>query len=448
MLTVIARYRLFTRALRPVLRLWCALRALRQPIYRAHRSQRWAEGLPTPLPLATAKGLIWLHAVSVGETQACAPLLRALLAHYPQHAVLLTHMTPTGRDTGAAVFAAEIAAQRVQQCYLPYDVAGLPERFLQHFKPVCGAMMETEVWPNWVAACAAAGVPLGLANARLSEQSLQRALRFSGLSNLAKHTYSAFCWVAAQSAADAARLAQLRPQTMTVTGNLKFECSPNAEQLAQGKARAGAFSVAAGRTIIALASTREGEEALLLKALLPWVQAQSSAQSSQPASQPLPLPLLLLIPRHPKRASELVAMLKQLGVSYAQRSAGETPRPDTTVYLCDTLGEMWLFYGAADIAIVGGAWLPTGGQNLIEPCAAGCAVIVGPNMYNFAHATELAVAAQAVVQCAGVDALPAVLDRLNTAPSRQAMSRRATAFASAHSGATAKHLALIAPLLK
>jgi 3-deoxy-D-manno-octulosonic-acid transferase len=413
-------YAWLTRILSPALWLWDTWRAYKQPIYKPYRSERWALAMPAPL----SDHLIWIHAVSVGETQASAPLLRALLQKYPQHSVLLTHMTPTGRDTGAALFTNEISMLRVQQCYLPYDVAGLPKRFLEHFQPKCGLIMETEIWPNCVAACQLAGVPLGLANARLSEKTLTKSLRFP---TLARNTFNMFTWVAAQSNADAHRLSKLRSEPIVVTGNLKFDVSANEAQLREGSAfKAGQSS----RLTIALASTREGEEALLLKTIKPWL-----------AQQAIP-PLILLIPRHPKRADELLHILKNHDFIVAQRSQKQIPTTDTQVYLCDTLGEMWLYFGASDIAVVGGGWIPHGGQNLIEPCMAGCATIVGPHMFNFAGATELALAEGAVIQCSAAE-LPEQLEILLNQSIRSVLVKNGLEFASKHAGATEKHLALI-----
>ncbi len=401
--------------------MWDSWRAFRQTVYRPHRAQRWALGLPTPL----SPQLIWLHAVSVGETQACAPLLRALLAQYPHHCLLLTHMTPTGRDTGAALFVNEIAQSRVQQCYLPYDIWGLPQRFLAHFKPCAGMMMETEIWPNLVTACKTNNIPLGLANARMSEKTTRRTQR---LKRIAQQTFQQFSWIAAQSEMDAKRLAQLADDgVITITGNLKFDVIPNDAQLAHGKA----FKQQQNRSIIALASTREGEEAMLLSQLQPWLRQQINK------------PLILLIPRHPKRAAELTALLQSNSWQFCQRSMGETPTAQTELYLCDTLGEMWFYYGASDIALVGGGWLPHGGQNLIEPCMAGCAVITGAHMFNFAHATTQALQADAIVQCQTIAQLNGALDHLLHAPNRQVQVDNGLKFAKAHTGATQAHIALL-----
>ncbi len=417
-------YRWLTRLLCPLLWLWDHWRAYKQPIYRPHRAERWARQLPPTL----SKHTIWIHAVSVGETQASAPLIRALLLNYPDTAVLLTHMTPTGRETGASVFANEIAARRLQQCYLPYDVAGLTERFLNHFKPVAGAFMETEIWPNYVAACHAASIPVGLANARLSEKTLHKTLRFQAL---AETTFNAFAWVAAQSERDAQRLAQLRCLPISVTGNLKFDATMNAAQWRLGQA----FKAQQGRLTIALASTREGEEHLLLATLAPWLAQQKQA------------PLILLIPRHPKRAAELLTLLNTLGMSAAQRGLNQLPSASTQVYLCDSLGEMWFYYGASDFAIVGGGWAALGGQNLIEPCMAGCATLVGPHMFNFADATRLALADEALIQTE-LTALTQHLDSLLVPHARLALCQRGQQFASKHVGATAKTLVLIEKALE
>lgn len=417
-------YRWLTRLLYPVLWAWDTWRAYRQPIYRTFRHERWSRDLPVPL----GDRCIWIHAVSVGETQACAPLLKALLAQYPQHSVLLTHMTPTGRDTGATLFAKEIADRRVQQCYLPYDVAHLGTAFLTHFRPVHGIMMETEVWPNIVAVCAALQIPLGLANGRMSEKTLKKTLRFK---SLAQKTYQSFRWVAAQSEADAQHLAQLRSAPIAITGNLKFDASMNQPQWQQGQA----FKTLHARTTLALASTREGEEALLLEALLPWLN-----------KQPAP-PLLLLIPRHPKRADALLTLLGGYGLRVAQRSVQQAPDPLTQVYLCDTLGEMWFYYGASDIAVIGGGWLALGGQNLIEPCMAGCVTVVGPYMFNFADATRLALADSAIIQTE-LALLTQHLDRLLVDSERRKFAKHGQQFAKHHVGATAKHVSLIDANLK
>ncbi len=420
----LAAYRWLTRLLCPALWLWDNWRAYKQPIYQPWRSQRWAQRLPVPI----SNQLIWIHAVSVGETQACAPLLRALLRQYPQHSVLLTHMTPTGRTTGAALFGNEIALNQVQQCYLPYDIVGLPERFLNHFHPTFGMFMETEIWPNCVAASKAMGICLGLANARLSEKSLRKSLRFK---KLAHSTFNSFAWLAAQSEMDAQRIAQLRSEPIVVTGNLKFDAPINQQLWQHGQA----FKTLQARTTLALASTREGEEALLLQALIPWLNKQAEP------------PLILLIPRHPKRADELLSMLGSYGLRIAQRSAQQSPNPQTQVYLCDTLGEMWFYYGASDIAVIGGGWLALGGQNLIEPCMAGCATVVGPHMFNFADATRLALADSAIIQTE-LPLLTQHLDRLLDDSQRSQYAKHGQQFAKHHAGATAKHMALIEASLK
>jgi 3-deoxy-D-manno-octulosonic-acid transferase len=227
---------------------------------------------------------------------------------------------------------------------------------------------------------------------------------------------------------DAKRLAQLADDgVITITGNLKFDVIPNDTQLAHGKA----FKQQQNRSIIALASTREGEEAMLLSQLQPWLRQQINK------------PLILLIPRHPKRAAELTALLQSNSWQFCQRSMGETPTAQTELYLCDTLGEMWFYYGASDIAVVGGGWLPHGGQNLIEPCMAACAVVVGPHMFNFAHATQLAVQQNAVIQCSDVMQLSTALDDLNHVAARANYAAAGLAFAAQHTGAAKAHLALM-----
>jgi 3-deoxy-D-manno-octulosonic-acid transferase len=415
----IQQYRVLTRLLGPALWLWDRWRAYRQTIYRPYRSERWAHRLPTPLSNRT----IWLHAVSVGETQACSPLLKALLNSFPEHTILLTHMTPTGRETGSSLFGKEIAQHKVQQCYLPYDLAGLPEKFLCHFQPKLGMILETEIWPNLIHACKIKGVPLGLANARLSDKSLTKMLRFP---LLAQESFNGFTWVAAQSEHDALRLKKFRNTAITVSGNLKFDVPINDAMLLKG----GQFkALQQNRLTISLASTREGEELMLLEILLEWAK-----------SQQIP-PLFMLIPRHPKRAAELRELLKLLGCDFAQRSLGQLPTAQTQVYLGDTLGEMWFYLGASHITIMGGGWLPLGGQNLIEPCMAGSATIVGPHMFNFLHATELALLEKSIIQCS-LAHLPMHLDTLMVQSKRDTLTSNGKQFARKQIGSTAKHVAI------
>ncbi|HRP98653.1 MAG TPA: lipid IV(A) 3-deoxy-D-manno-octulosonic acid transferase, partial [Rhodocyclaceae bacterium] len=354
-------YRLAWFAALPVVLLRLAWRARRQPEYLEHVAERFGHYAAPP-----AQPPIWIHAVSVGETRAAEPLVRALLARHPDHGVLLTHMTPTGRQTAQALFAGE---PRVTSAYLPYDAALLPQRFLRHFRPRVGLVMETELWPELLLACRARGVPVVLANARLSERSARRYRRWPALTAM---TLDALTTIACQTDADAERFAMLGARHLTVTGNIKFDISPPAAQLALGEAfrtRIGA------RPVILAASTRDGEEALLVDAFAAMAPANA---------------LLVIVPRHPQRFDAVAELVRARGLALARRSADTPLAPDTRVWLGDSMGEMFAYHAAADVALIGGSWLPFGGQNLIEACALGVPVVMGPHTFNFAQAAEQA----------------------------------------------------------
>jgi 3-deoxy-D-manno-octulosonic-acid transferase len=391
-------------------------RSRREPGYRAHMGERFGR-----YDFSIAQPVLWIHAVSVGETRAAQPLIEALLARYPGHAVLLTHMTPTGRDTGV-----ELAGERIYRCYLPYDYPFAVRRFLTHFRPVLGLLMETEVWPNLIAACRVRGIPLHLVNARLSEKSFRR-YRLGG--GFVRETLAALTGIAAQTDEDAARFRALGAIKVTVTGNIKFDMTPPPALVVQGRAWRAAL---AGRKLWLAASTREGEEALLLDAY---------------AALQLPGVLLALVPRHPQRFDEVARLAEARGLRVQRRSAGtaEVPAADMQVWLGDSMGELSAWYAACDCAFVGGSLLPFGGQNLIEACAEGAPVVIGPHTFNFAEATRRAVEAGAAVQVADSAALArAVREILEDAGRAQAMASAGRAFAERHRGATARTLETLA----
>lgn len=399
-------------------------RSRRQPEYRQH----WGERLGFAPRMATPEApgpVFWLHAVSVGETHAAAPVLRALLDRHPQARILLTHGTPTGRAAGAHLFGAEIAQGRLAQAYLPYDLPWLARAFVRRARPALGLILETELWPNLLAVCQAAGVPVALINARLSERSARGYARFSGL---ARQALAALCGIAAQSEADAARLSALGATRVTVTGNLKFDVTL-ADDLAARAARLR--QVFPGRFVLLCASTREGEETLLLDAL---------------AALPIPNLLLLIVPRHPQRFDDVARLIETRGLAYARRSdlAASSINDDTRVLLGDSMGEMPVYYSAADLAYIGGSLLPLGGQNLIEAAACGCPALIGPHTWNFAEAAEQAVAAGAARRVADAAALThAVLELAQAPETRAAMAAAGRAFAAANRGASARTLAFI-----
>lgn len=401
---------------------WARLlwRARRQPEYRQHIGERYGF-----CPQRADGPLIWLHAVSVGETRAAEPLIAALLAACPEHRLLLTHMTPTGRDTGRIY--RERYPGRVLQAYLPYDLPDAAARFLSHFRPALGLFMETEIWPNLIAAAHARGVPLALVNARLSAKSQRGYRRFAAITRPA---LAALDQVLAQTPDDAARLASVGARAPKVTGNLKFDVTPDPARLARGtnwRAEIG------GRPVWLAASTREGEEALVLDA---FGRIETAGK------------LLVLVPRHPQRFDEVAALVKARGFSTKRRSLEEFPTADTEVWLGDSMGEMASYYAASDVALIGGSLLPFGGQNLIEAAACGCPVLVGPHTFNFEQAAADAVSCGAAWRIADAAALTAAVgELLNTPETRIGMKEKAIAFSRTHQGATARTMALLEPLL-
>jgi 3-deoxy-D-manno-octulosonic-acid transferase len=407
-------YRLLLWGLLPqaLLHLWW--RSRRQPAYREHIGERFGR-----YHFKVEPPLIWVHAVSVGETRAAEPLINALIARYPGHRILLTHMTPTGRETGVALF-----GDKVARCYLPYDFPFAVEGFIDHFRPVCGILLETEIWPNLIDACNRRDIPAYLVNARLSDKSFRRYQRFGALAADALRGLSA---VAAQSEDDAVRFRALGATAVTITGNVKFEIPSAPALIARGTAWRAQYGD--GRRVLLLASTREGEEALLLDVLRGIDD---------------PKLLVLLVPRHPQRFDEVAALLAQRAIAYQRRSSEQAIAPATRVLLGDSMGEMAAYFAASDVVIMGGSLLPFGAHNLIEACALGKPVIVGPHDYNFAEAVRLAVAAGAALQVAdATQAVATAMALLNDAPRYQRMAEAGLAFVRAHAGATQRVIDLI-----
>ncbi|MFK3740170.1 lipid IV(A) 3-deoxy-D-manno-octulosonic acid transferase [Massilia sp. TN1-12] len=401
-------------------RLWWRGRA--EPGYRMHVGERL--GFHGRVPAGGP--FIMLHAVSVGETRAAEPLVDALLAAYPGHRILLTHMTPTGRATGKALFAKH--GERIVQSYLPYDTGFMVGRFLRHFAPRACILMETEVWPNLIRGCARHGVPVALVNARLSERSLRRGQRFGGIMMDAAR---AIPLVAAQTEADARRIASLGAPNVTVTGSIKFDVVPPEAALRTGAMLRACFG---RRPVFLCASTREGEEALILNAF--------TALPDRPAGM-----LLLLVPRHPQRFDEVARMVEERGLTLARRSALTEEGADAVtadVLLGDSMGEMFAYYAACDCAFIGGSLMPLGGQNLIEAAAVGKPVLVGEHTFNFLQATEEAIAAGGALRVPDAPALLREAARLlEDADARAAMGERALAFAASHRGATVRTVELL-----
>ena len=418
-----ALYSLIWRIALPLVLARLLWRSLREPGYRAH----WGERLGFYGKRGTGCHTLWIHAVSVGETRAAEPLIDALMAAYPYSRIVLTHMTPTGRAAGRDLFARH--GERLVQSYLPYDTSAMVTRFMKHFKPRICILMETEVWPNLIAVCKQRGIAVALVNARLSERSLRRAGRFGALMTDAARAISL---VAAQTEADAERVRSLGVRHIEVTGSIKFDVVVAPEAMAAGavlRARIGA------RPVLLCASTRDGEEALILDAC--------QRLASTPAGM-----LLLIVPRHPQRFDDVARLVQSRGLTLARRSAQGPVAPDVDVLLGDSMGEMFAYYAACDCAFIGGSLLPLGGQNLIEACALGKPVLIGEHTFNFAQATDEAVAAGAAWRARDAGHMLQLAGALlQDAPERARMGERASAFADRHRGATARTVELLRRLI-
>ncbi len=419
-------YTLLLWLLLPLVPLRLLWRSLRQPEYLQHLPERF--GFFSALP---DKPVIWLHCVSVGETRAAVPLVKALQQQYPDHALLLTHGTPTGRATGQQLF-----GDTVLRCYLPYDLPFAVGRFLRHFKPEIGLLMETELWFNLIHGCRQHEIPVLLVNARLSEKS---ARGYARLGPLARDGLAALAAIAAQTEADAQRLRELGAHGVTVTGNLKFDAAlPDAPDLGLGNI----FDAA--RPVFLAASTRDGEEALVLDA----IRAAS-----------IPDLLTIIVPRHPQRFDEVAALLEKRGISFVRRSSlnpGDDKETDRViasvvnpqVILGDSMGEMAAYYAACDIALIGGSLLPYGGQNLIEACALGKPVLIGPHTYNFEDVAAQAIQCGAARRVHTAAELAQTLESLLADPAAlKRMGKAGAAFTAVNRGATQRALQLIQPWL-
>lgn len=389
-------------------------RARKQPEYLHHVKERF--GLYGVFP---NKPVLWLHTVSVGETRAAAALVQQLREHYPAHQILLTHTTPTGRATSEQLF-----GDQVMRVYLPYDYPFAVRRFLRRFNPQVGVLLETEIWLNLICACQQHNVPLLLLNARLSEKSARNYARFPRFTQMAldKLTY-----IAAQTYDDARRLAHLGASDVRVMGNLKFDIAPTATMQSLGKQLRAQFGES--RFIFLAASTREGEESLILEML---------------AQLDIPGLLAVIVPRHPQRFDDVARLIAQSGHSPQRRSTNQSVSDNTRYVLGDSMGELSAYYAACDLAFIGGSLLPFGGQNLIEACAEGKPVLIGPHTYNFAQASESAIAAGAALRVADKDELGRQIRHLFQSPDKiRAMGAAGREFVGKNTGATTLALQFI-----
>jgi 3-deoxy-D-manno-octulosonic-acid transferase len=430
-------------AMQPFLRLKLARRARKEQGYAECVEERFGRYTHAP---ESAPELVWVHAVSLGETRTAAILLKALRAEYPNLRILLTHGTATGRAEGASlVMPGDV------QVWQPWDSPASVARFFDHFRPRLGLLMETEVWPSAMAEAQARKIPVLLVNGRLSDKSLQQALR---MSPLAYPAYAALTAVYAQTQDDARRFRQMGADVAGVFGNLKFDAAPSESQRARGKA----WRKAVGQPVLMFASSREGEETAFFKAFGAFAQSNRARLAIESIADQAKGPngfqracKALVVPRHPQRFGEVHALADEFGLAVSRRSNwGDDPAMSreamqADVWLGDSLGEMAAYYALADVALLGGSFEPLGGQNLIEAAACGCPVVMGPHTFNFTEAAELAQTDGAAIRTGNMDeAVAAALALMADRPARKAAALAGLAFAARHRGATGQTVAALA----
>jgi 3-deoxy-D-manno-octulosonic-acid transferase len=399
--------------------------------YRKHINER----LGLSWPISGAAPRIWVHAVSVGETRAAEPLIDALIRSGEK--ILLTHMTPTGRDTGRQLFADQIASGQLVQSYLPYDIHWAVNSFYRYFSIKVGLIMETEVWPSLILSARQKSLPIILVNARLSERSAHRLTRFS---NFARFVYQSFTKILAQTNLDAKRYSSLGLSNVIVAGNLKFDVMPHPEQIEHALALKKQLTQQV--QIVCAASTRDGEEPLIIEA---WQKFLKSKENTNVANHFC----LLIVPRHPQRFDEVFTQLQSSFTKVTRRSSmNDQMFTDAAnqggVMLGDSMGEMSFYYALSDIVIMGGSLLPLGGQNFIEACALGRPIILGEHTFNFQQASDDVIDSRAAIRIADVDDLVKAMDLLLTNHQvKEKMSTNALDFANQHTGATKKIVAVV-----
>jgi 3-deoxy-D-manno-octulosonic-acid transferase len=414
-----ALYSTLFRALVPAMLVRYWWRGRKEPGYRVAMAERlgYGDGYPS--------GAVWVHAVSLGETRAATALIDALRERLPGMTLLLTHGTATGRDAGATLL-----RPGDRQAWLPLDTPGAVERFLERQRPRVGVLMETEIWPNLIAAATAHGVPMVLASARLSERSARKGERFAALLRPAVQSLAE---VLAQTDADAERLRAAGAPRVSASGNLKFDVHPSQELLVRGHR----WRELLGRPVVLAAITREGEEAELVRE---WGRTNGRN------------PFLIVVPRHPQRFDEVADLLVANGLRIARRSRwGDMPGPaDLTVdaWVGDTIGEMPLYYGASDVALLGGSFAPLGGHNLIEAAACGCPLVMGPSTFNFAEAAEQAVRSGGAWREENMGRAVRRALQLASSEMQTLASTRALGFAAMHRGAAGRMADRIVEIMK
>jgi 3-deoxy-D-manno-octulosonic-acid transferase len=424
MLEAVARW-LYSQALRlltPVYlgRLWWKGR--KEPVYRKRLGERL--GRYEVKPRRDRGGVVWVHAVSLGETRAAGPLIKALRAELPEMRLLLTCSTATGVQAGL-----ELLEHEDDQAWFPYDTPGAVRRFLKRYRPAVGVIMETEVWPNLMARAQTLQIPMVLANARLSVKSQRLGRRWAWLLLPA---LDAFTRVLAQTARDAQRFRELGARAVEVCGNTKFDLTPPPKLLVRGHE----WRAKIGRNVVLMASSREGEEESLFDE---WKQVSS------------PRPLLVVVPRHQPRFDDVVAMARDAGFNVARRSGWADEPPveavGADVWIGDSMHEMPLYYALADVALLGGSFAPLGGQNLIEAAACGCPLLMGQHTFNFEEAAHLAIEAGAAARMRDMGSAVRQAVALVDDPRRNEWVEQALSFGIEHRGANERMAQRIAMLL-
>jgi 3-deoxy-D-manno-octulosonic-acid transferase len=415
-------------AAQPFLRHKITRRGIAEPGYLINIEERFGR-YEKPVTKSTLpdQQFVWVHAVSLGETRAAAILIAALRHQLPNMRLLLTNGTATGRTEGQKLLRAGDV-----QVWQAWDTRAATKRFIQHFKPRIGIMMETELWPNMAAVCLKFDVPLVIANARMSEKTYLKTRKFAWL---AKPAYQSLKVVWPQTTDDADRFAKLSTAVGGIFGNLKFDAQIDAQQLAKGKN----WKSTLRRNVVIFASSREGEE----RQLLQYLQKNTSILTKV---------LWMIVPRHPQRFTEVETLIKQYGFEISKRSdwpdQASLPNSNATVLLGNSLGEMAMYYGMSDIVLLGGSFEPLGGQNLIEATACGCPVVMGPSTFNFKQAAEDAVKTKAAFQTTNVEqAANIVIDLIVDVEKLKNAQSAALKFATSHQGAAVKTASAIQQVL-
>ena len=408
----------------PLLAGWLLWRGRRNPAYLRRIGEHFGLGAR----IAADRGCVWIHAVSVGEVQAAAPIVKALRSRYPDETIVVTSTTSTGAGRISKAFGGGVVHR-----YFPFDLPGSVARFLNRAAPRAAIIMEAEIWPNLLEECRRRGIPVILANVRLSERSAAGYRRFRGLFAPVLADVAA---IAAQSGEDARRLASIGapPDVIKVTGSTKFDIP----MLASLREEAAALrrNWGSSRDIWIAASTHNGEESLVLDAFKQVLDA-------------IPGSLLVLVPRHPERFREVGAYVRRRGFQSVMRSQRPVDCSGVEVFIGDTMGELPLFYAAADVAFVGGTLIERGGHNVLEPAALGLPVLFGPHVFNFAEISRRLIeagGARTVDDAASLGR--AVVDYLRDADLRHTTGARGRAFVEGNRGAGDRVVALISPHLE